>query len=423
MKKRFLATISAVCFALTLAGCGNDKNVVVDQTVQTEITLSWWGNDTRSEYTLAAIEEFEKLHPDIKVKCSYSEWSGYEARNQVRMISGTETDVMQINVGWLDQYSPDGEGYYDISALADTVDLSNFSEDVLEYGMRGGKLNAVPIAMNAETMYINKSIYDKYGIDIPKTWDDLFEAAKVMSPDGVYPMAGADKSMWLTLVAYGEQLSGKHFYNENNEITFNAKDFQNMIEFYGKMVNEKVIPLIEDYQKFNLENGKYAGSIGWVSDAMNFYKNVIADGQEVVAADYPVIEGLPSGTGWYAKPATLYAISKNTEHPQEAAILLDYMLNSREMAKYQGIEKGIPISTSARNYLDEIGKLSGLQYEASLVMENNEYISSMNSLIENSALFNDFIDASNLYLFDKATSKEAAERLYEKYCERYDMAK
>ncbi len=422
MKKRIPALALTICLAAELSGCGETQNVVVDQNVQTDITLSWWGNDARSEYTLEAIEEFEKLHPDIKVKCSYSEWSGYEARNQVRMISGTETDVMQINVNWLNQYSPEGDGYYDISTLSDVVDLSNFPDDVLEYGIRGGKLNAVPIAMNAETMYINKTIYDSYGLAVPKTWDDLFEAAKIMSPDGVYPMACADKSMWLTLVAYAEQNNGKHFYNDNNEITFKAEDFQLMMEFYKRLVDEKVVPLIEDYQRFNMQNGKYAGSVGWVSDALNFYKNVIADGQEVVAADYPVIEGLPSGTGWYAKPATLYAISKNTEHPQEAAILLDYMLNSSEMAKYQGVEKGIPISAAARDYLDEIGELSGLQYEASLVMENNQYISSMNSLIENSTLFNDFIDASNLYVFNKATSEEAAQGLYEKYSEKYAMA-
>lgn len=421
MIKRIIAALLALSLA-GLASCGEVKSVVVEQNVQTEITLSWWGNDTRNEYTIAAIEEFEKLHPEIKVNCSYSEWSGYEARNQVRMVSGTETDVMQINVGWLNQYSPDGNGYYDINKLSDSVDLSNFSDDILEFGKRGGKLNAVPIAMNAETVYIDKTIYDSYGLDIPQTWDDLFKAAEVMKKDEVYPLAAADKSMWLTCVAYAEQQNGKHFFDEESRIAFNKDDLKIMIDFYTKLVNEKVSPLIEDYQKFNLENGKYAGSVGWVSDALNFYKNVIDAGDEIVAANYPVQGDLPSGSGWYAKPATLYAISKNTEHPKEAAILLDYMLNSREMAKYQGVEKGIPISTSARDYLDETGELTGLQYEASLVMEKNRYISSMNSLIENKDLYMDFIDASNLVLFDKATSDEAAEGLYEKYAENYSMA-
>lgn len=76
---KFIAlALSAVM--LLLSGCTEDP-VVRKQTNQVQITLSWWGNDSRNEYTIAAVQRFEKLHPEIKVKCSYSEWSGYEARS------------------------------------------------------------------------------------------------------------------------------------------------------------------------------------------------------------------------------------------------------------------------------------------------------------------------------------------------------
>ena len=98
---------SAAALALFLeCGC-SQKQSVTSQHEQTEITLSWWGNDNRTEYTLQAVHLFETQHPEIKVKCSYSEWSGYEARSRIRMVSDTEADVMQINVGWLDQFSAD----------------------------------------------------------------------------------------------------------------------------------------------------------------------------------------------------------------------------------------------------------------------------------------------------------------------------
>ena len=419
--KRIMAALSASALALCLTTACGDEQVLLEQREQTEITLSWWGNDTRNEYTLEAVSRFEKSHPDIKVKCSYSEWSGYEARSQVQMISGTEADVMQINVGWLPLYSPDGSGYYDLEKLSDTVKLDNFSEDMLDYGRMNGVLNAVPIAMNAETVYINKSLYEKYGLDVPATWDDLFDAAKVMSADGVYPISGASKSIWLYCIAYAEQQNGKHFFSENSEITFDKDDLKLMIEFYNRMVKENVMPKVEDYQKLNLENLVYAGTVAWVSDALNYCQPTLDGGSEVVAADYTAFEGMPSGTGWYAKPATLYAISKDTEHPEEAGILLDYMLNSPEWAELQGVEKGIPVSRASREYLEQAGMLEGLQYEASLLMENNTELSPMNSLIESGELFDEFINACNLVLFDKNTSEEAAEQLYEYYKENYTM--
>ncbi len=415
MTRRIKAFILAAVLLL-LTSCG-DESVMYEQAEQTEITLSWWGNDTRNEYTLDAVARFEAAHPDIKVKCSYSEWSGYEARNQVRMVSGTETDVMQINVGWLSQYSPDGEGYYDIEQLGDTVDLSNFSEEMLDYGRRNGVLNAIPIAMNAETVYFNKTIYDKYGLELPKTWEDLFAAAEVMKKDGVYPLSGADKSIWLYTIAYTEQQSGKHIFTDDNKLSFDKADLQTMIEFYSRLVNESVIPKVEDFQRFNIDNGEYAGVVAWVSDALNYFKEPIEAGNEIIAGDYTVSEGIESGVGWYAKPATLYALSKNTKHPKEAAMLLDYMLNSDEWAELQGLEKGIPVSLSVRDYLEKEGQLEGIQYEASLVMENNEYISPMNSTVEDAELYQEFISACDLLLFDKCTAEEAAEELYAKYTE------
>ena len=110
MKKVF-SVIAAASF-LVMSSCA-DKAIVKPQHEQVNISFSWWGNDKRHEYTISGIEVFEKLHPDIKVDISYSEWSGYEARSRVRMISDTESDVMQINIGWVKQFSPDGRGYYD----------------------------------------------------------------------------------------------------------------------------------------------------------------------------------------------------------------------------------------------------------------------------------------------------------------------
>ena len=417
--KRLLAALTASVM-LMLTACG-DEAVVHEQNETVEITLSWWGNDLRTEYTLKAISKFEEKYPYIKVKCSYSEWSGYEARSKVQMMSNTEADVMQINAGWLPQYSKDGSGYYDIEKLKEYVDLTNFPEEILEYGRRGGVLNAIPIAMNAETVYVNKTVYEKYGLKVPTTWNELFEAAKVMSPDGVYPMSGADKSLWLYMIAYTEQQNGKHFFDENGAITFDKADLKMMIEFYCRLVKENVIPKMEDYQRLNIDSGVYAGTIAWVSDAMNYNNAALDNGFEVIPAPYTADEKSESGEGWYAKPATLYAISKNTQHPKEAALLLDFMLNSPEWAELQGVEKGIPLSQAVRDHLMDIGQLDGIQYEASLVMEQNEYISPMNSEIENTALFNAFYDCSNMVLFDKATADEAADKLYESFKENYTL--
>jgi len=402
----------ALCFTASLLVSCSGERVIHNQTEQTNITLSWWGNDSRNEYTINAVEIFEELHPNIKVECSYSEWSGYESRNRVRMISDTETDVMQINFSWLNEYSSDGNGYYDIEQVADYIELGNFSEDMLAYGRKNGILNAIPIAMNTETVYINKSIYDNYGIGVPDTWEDFFSASKLMNKDGVYPLSGVAKSMWLYCISYAEQVSGKKILDEKGKLNFSEKELQIMINFYVRLVNENVVPQVENYQKYNIDNGIYAGAIAWVSDAENHFGNSENSGNTITVASYTADSAENAGTGWYAKPATLYAISKNTEHPKESAILLDFLLNSAEMAELQGVEKGIPLSKSARECLKENGMLNGIQYEAALKMEENSNLSQMNPKLENTVLINEFIDSCNLVLYDKDSSENASVQLY-----------
>ena len=91
---------------------------------------------------------------------------------------------------------------------------------------------------------------------------------------------------------------------------------------------------------------------------------------------------------------------------------MDFLLNDRENALLQGVEKGIPISKSARKYLDDAGQLSGLQYEASELMDSNDNIKEMSPLLENTNLINAYNDACNLVLYGKADADEAAAELY-----------
>jgi oligogalacturonide transport system substrate-binding protein len=404
MKHRLALFSSIAAFSL-LIGC-SDTAIVNSQIEQTEISFSWWGNDVRNEYTIQAIKKFEELHPDISVKCNYSEWVGFQTRNDVKMASNTEADVMQINYAWLEQYSSDGEGYYDLYKLSDYFDFSNFTEEELDYGIKNGHLNAVPIALNTQTVYINKTIYDEYGLDIPTSYDDFFEAAKVMNGE-CYPISMTAKTAWFFCTAYAEQKSGKQIIDDDGNFSFGAEEIEDMLQLYCDLINNKVMPQVEYFDKLNIESGEYAGVIAWLSDASGYCSGAIDNGYDVVVADYTSMES--SVSGWYAKPATMYAVSKNTESPEAAAMLLDYLMNSSEMAEYQGIEKGIPLSKSAQNYLVSNDMLNGIQYDAFLKLdEYKDEVSVISPYFENEDMMNIFKEACNDVLYGKVSLSDKA---------------
>lgn len=414
MKKKLLALILCVSMAVTgLAGCSSsDGNIALSmEEEQIEITFSWWGSDDRHEYTIAAVKKFEEEHPNIKVNMEYSEFTGFQLKTDVKMRANKEADVLQINYAWVDRYSEDGTGLYNLNNVKDILNLSNYTETQLSYGMSNNVLNALPIALNGKVLLYNKSVFDSYGLDIPKTWDDLFEAAEAMNKDGVYPLDLEASAIWFLAVSYVEQSTGKAVIDEDNKFNFSLEDVKAMISFYKELVDKGVVMEVSKRNDSYIKDGTCAGTLQWIT-SVNKYSGFIEEaGGEAVLGDVPVKDGA-TRTGWYVKPATMYAISASTEHPKEAALLLEYLVSSTEMAKLQGLDKGIPSNAAAKQVLESEGMLEGLQGEASEVVDATDTIL-MSPYFENSALQNALKNAAIDVLYGKNDLDGAAQSAYE----------
>ena len=399
---------SLLLSAAVLAACTSGETKTEIQH-RTGISLSWWGNDGRHEYMMEGVDLFEKKNSSIDVSIRYGEWNGYETKTQVYMESGNETDVMLINYSWLSRYSPDGTGYYDLNRLSDYIDLSAFGEKYLEYGTVNGRLNALPTAMNTTILCYNKSMYDKYGLALPVTWDDLFAAAEVMKADGIYPLGSVKKHTVLILYSYYEQLSGKAPFDENGGYTLNAEDVASILTFYKRLIDEKVLCPVDEYDTSYFAAEQVAGTPIWVSDAGIYCSGLAEAGSEPVIGEYPMLPGA-AGYGRYIKPSTMYAISADTEHPEEAAKLLDFLLNDEENALLTGTEKGVPISSRALKALQDNDRLSTYEYTAYEDMEDNiDKMSILCPSMENSDAIDAFKKGADEYLFDKMSLEEASE--------------
>lgn len=405
MFKKITAMLLCVTMLVSLTACSSSQITLKEEAKKTTISFSWWGTDDRHDYTMKAIKLFEKKYPNIKVKMEYAEWTGYDKKTDVKMKSNTEADIMQINFSWLNKYSADGAGFYDLSSLSN-LGLTNFSDELLGYCKSNGVLNALPIAMNSKVFLYNESIYKDFGLEIPKTWDDLFAAAQVMSAKGVYPLELDEAGLFFICVGYVEQTTGKSLFDSSNQIAFTAEDVKMMIDFYKSMVDAKVVVPVADKDTTGFDKGSYAGTLQWITNAEKYKGKVEALGDTITVGQVPVLEGA-STTGWYLKPAAMYAMSKNTEHPEEAALLLDFLLNDSEVAKLQGMEKGVPVSKAAKQALTDAGALEGIQNDAQQVSDGMK-LQIMGPYVENTKVQGALKSAIDQVLYGGVSSDEAA---------------
>ena len=370
------------------------------------ILLSWWGNDPRHEYTMAGVNHFSDISPDVTVEYRYGEWNGYEKKTKVWMLSDTEADVMQINYAWLDEYSADGTGFYDLNDLADYIDLDAFTDDQKEYGTRNGHLNALPIAMNSHIFYYNQNVLDSYGLEAPASWDEMFAAGKKLKKDDIYLLGMGKKQMFLLITAYYEQSTGKAMFNPDGSFNVTPAEMSDLLVFYRKMLDEHVLCPVESFDRSKYLNGEIAGTMCWISDTQKYCDALEENGVKVTRCLYPLLPGAKR-TGWYIKPATMWAISSDVQHPEEAALLLNYLLNDPYMVKLQGTEKGVPVSSVAIEALEAEGLKETNEYAATEdIMAHNSEMNLIISNMEKEEVIESFKQNADEYLFDRMNADE-----------------
>lgn len=416
-KNKVTALITAVSMSLSLTGCFGEEEYHAHSAVKT-ISFSWWGKDQRNEYTLEAVKQFEDK-TGYAVEVYFSEYEGFKNTMDMEFYSGTESDVMQLNYDWLYEYSPDGEGFYDLNELSEWVDLSVFPESDLSCGIINGKLNALPTSFNAITFYYNKGMYESYGLELPKTWEDIYHAAEVMSPDGIYPLALSSKSVWLSAAAWFEQSHARQLYRNSTELEMSQEDYKELLGFYVDLLEKGVTKHSDDFDRNDLEREKIAGQAVWISDAEYYCDPSLKLGLDIVIGDYPCIEGAEV-FGWYKKPTSLYAIKKETKNPKEAGKLLDYLENSKEMNTLQKLGKGIPSSRAALEILESCDLLTGIQFDANEKMKSTGEIGIMSPYIEDTEAVALYSETVKRISSGELTLDEAAEETYD---EMYELLK
>lgn len=393
MKKAVSLTLASV-MALSLTACGGSKASnpttaapagttaaagdstaapISDEPV--ELTFSWWGGDSRHEATEKAIDAFMEKYPNITVVPEYGAWTGWEEKQSLNIVGGNGADVMQVNWNWIESYSGNGKNFANLEDYADVLDLSQFPANSLDQCKADGKLMAVPVALTGRLFYWNKTAFEEVGCDIPTDTASLLAAGEAFKAynDDYYPLALGEYDRAIFLVYYLESVYNKPWV-ENGELQYTAEEIQKGMDFMCELEAAHAIPSIATIQGDMADSldknakwidGKYAGIFEWDSSANKFQKAVEESankpGQEFVIGEFVQFGDHKGG---FTKISMGLAVAATSEHPREAAMLINFLLNEPEGVEISSTERGIPCSQAAITILNEKGLGDALVKEA-----------------------------------------------------------
>lgn len=391
--KKLVALGLAAMMALSTAACGNSGGGDSDTSGAAEsvennvgskgnITVSWWGGDARHEATSGAISKFMELNPDVKVTTSYGSWTGWESKMSTQFFSKSAPDMNQINWNWISSFSSDGSAFLDLNEYSDIIDLSQFDESALEQCKVGDSLQAIPIAMTGRVFYFNKTTFEKAGIDIPTSYEELKEAGQVFKDklgEDYYPLSLGEYDRMILMVFYLESKYGKNWV-EDGEVNYTQEEVQEGLDFIKSLEDDHITPTIQKItgdgaesldKNPNWMDGHYAGIFEWDSSASKF-KGALNEGEEFVVGDY--FQDWGEYKGGFSKVSMAFAISSSAADPEACAKLINFLLNEEEGVKLMGSERGIPLSSTGLEICKANGLLDETVAEANAkVMEGTEF--------------------------------------------------
>ncbi|ASO21967.1 multiple sugar transport system substrate-binding protein [Actinoalloteichus hoggarensis] len=340
--------VIALALGSTLAACGDTAD---DGAV--EISFHWWGNDDRAEATQAAVELFMAEHPDITVSVSFADYNAYVERLSTQVAGGNSPDVVQTDMPFLREFADRGVLRDLGEHVGSEIDTDDLPPSLIDGASIDGVLYAIPAGQNTQTLLYDVEEWEAAGVEPPAagwSWADFESAGRDIheATDGeVYGYSDfGGFSDWFD---FWLRQDGKSLYAPDGTLGFEETDLVEFWTWTKSLQSDGVVTPAEITTTFTgsidtspLVLGRSAAEFNYDSSAPSYHAS--SDGL-VELAPWPTDT---DSTGMLAAAASMYSIGSSSDHPVEAAMLIDFLVNDVDAGQELGVVRSMPPNAAVR---------------------------------------------------------------------------
>jgi multiple sugar transport system substrate-binding protein len=318
-----------------------------------EMRISWWGSEARHNATIQALDVYMGRHPNIKISAEYQGFDGYHEKLITEMASGTQPDISQVdnNVYFADLAA--NNRLTDMTPyIGKILMLDKYSADGLLWGQYNGVQYGVPTGFNGPVMFYNKAIFDKAGLEYPAddwTWEK-FEQISLQLHQKFPDIYGIKEAGAWHIMSQTRQFPNGWFANENGELQDFSDALGKAFAAFNRWRDQGIMPPIDlsagqDNQQNNLFlSGKAAVQIQHIAQ-FPMDQAAVAEGAELGIAMFP---GSAQHGGVYMLASMPWTIGTSSKYKEQAADLINFLINDEEAAQLLTTQRGVPGSDIAR---------------------------------------------------------------------------
>lgn len=343
--KRFLSLMLVFLMILSFAFGGGTGEASDDGKI--DLRVSWWGGDARHEKYRQMLDHYEELHPEVNIIREFAGFDGYFDKLTVQAASGSMPDVVHMHLTKVADYASRGALLpLDEYVESGIIDLSEFNQAIIDSGKVDGKIYMVSLGNSITGMYVNETRFTELGFDLPDndwTWDECLEYCKAVQaklPEGHYVLQ--DGSTSDTAFDFFLRQRGKSLYTVDGKLGFEKQDMVDFLNMWKDFRDAGVTPpMTVSAEEVNDAHGDSL----FVKEVvlMKIYPaNQLAIYQGYMTDKIGVVRVPGQGTGMNGEfvEGAYISIGANSKHPEEAAKVINYLLNDETAVSIFGAEHG-----------------------------------------------------------------------------------
>lgn len=359
MKKVMALLLGASLFALS--ACGGTTGPAESKTEskadsagekkEISFMIPDWGAPTAE-----MLADFEK-ESGIKVNVEEVSWD--DIRNKVSIAAGGKqaaADVVELDWSWVGEFTEAG---WIAPIELDAADKKDFS--AIDTFSVDGKVMGLPYSNDFRVSYYNTEMYEKAGLQEPKTWDEIGTQMKEIKEKGVaeYPFAFMTEAQegtstcltWMTFLRDGK------VYNEDG--SFNKENVMKSLTFIDEMVKAGTINPANASGTGNVYGQITTGDAAFMTGPSSYVARIQdAEKSQVVGKAKAIVP--PGSTGKATQTMALQegvAVSAYSENKEAAETFAKWYTSQATQEKLFDTNSLIPTRVSALENLQQAGKI------------------------------------------------------------------
>lgn len=376
--KRVAAALLAGAMAVSLAACGGsgeskdgeaNGDAKNDSSGKTKIKITWWGGQSRHDYTQQLLDLYTEKNPDVEFEAIPSGWDGYFEKMSTQAASGSMPDLVQMDYLYISTYAKNNT-IADLNEFIDagTIDTSGIDEKLLKSGEIDGKMAGMVVSSSALAVGYNPDVLKETPAD-DWTWNDFIEMNKAVSDSTGNPSAtvGAGVTGDTNLFNYWVRQNGETLFNEDGTALGYEDDAitADFFKMWKDMMDDNIAPDPDEeaqIQTLGQEAGPVVtGEAATIFEWNNYAAKLNSVNDKLKIALPPVNDAGESGL--WIKPGMFFSIAENSKVKEECAKFINWFINSKEANDIIMAERGTPVSSEIRQYMVDSGKLNDQQVE------------------------------------------------------------